>query len=143
MVGEQHSTRLNEDQLTHLGNFNDIQNKHQQITLMVQMNHPCHKSMMVWGSPSISCEVNTSWVFLVKIYKYSSHCIECQTHLKNFINLFATLLNQNFNVMSHCCRGWNRCTRAPHLHQVTKFTILHKVHWMVTLSTPPGNMGPE
>ena len=43
-------------------------------------------------------------VFLVKIYKYSSHCIECQTHLTNFINPFATLLKQNFNDMSHCHR---------------------------------------
>ena len=68
--------------------------------------------------------------------------VEYQTYLKNFINSFTTLLERKFNIARHCHWGRKRCTGAPCLHQLKKFAVLDKVHWSVTLGTPPSNMSP-
>lgn len=83
-----------------------------------------------------------SWTCITVISKVRVYRKWCQTYLKNFINSFATLLERNFNITRHCHRGWNRCTGAPCLHQMNKFTIFDNIHCPVTLSTPPGNVGP-
>ena len=64
-------------------------------------------------------------------------------YLKNLINTFTALLERKFYVTSHSHWGWNGCTGAPRLHQLDKFTIFDKIHWSVTLGTPPSDVGPE
>jgi hypothetical protein len=55
------------------GDFNDIKKESKYIPLMLQVNGPCHEGTMVWGSPGVGCEMETSRVCLCRDIERRSH----------------------------------------------------------------------